>query len=154
MPQMQMETPVRSNVFPGSEEAPRTQSRWKANTERLQREVVVVWFVLKNPGTPWYAKIISACVAAYIVSPVQLIPSFIPVIGLMDDFVVLTVGIWLIRVLTPKRVVAEARQRAELALRQGENIRPQAVRVTTIIVALLWLLITIAAFFFIYRRHL
>jgi len=154
MPQMQMETPARSNVFPRVEQTPRKQSRWKTNTERLQREVVVVWFVLKNPGTPWYAKIISACVAAYIVSPVQLIPSFIPVIGFLDDFVVLSIGVWLIRVLTPKQIVEEAKQRAELALRQGENIRPQAVRVTTIIVAVLWLLITIAAFFFVYRRYL
>ena len=154
MPQMQMETPARSNVFPRVEQTPRKQSRWKTNTDRLQREVVVVWFVLKNPGTPWYAKIISACVAAYIVSPVQLIPSFIPVIGFLDDFVVLSIGVWLIRVLTPKQIVEEAKQRAELALRQGENIRPQAVRVTTIIVAVLWLLITIAAFFFVYRRYL
>ncbi len=154
MPQMQMETPARSNVFPRSEEIPRRKSRWKANTERLQREVVVVWFVLKNPGTPWYARIISACVAAYILSPVQLIPSFIPIIGLLDDFVVLSVGIWLIRVLTPGQIVKTARQRAELALRQGENIRPQAARITTIIVAVFWLLITVAAFFFIYRRYL
>ncbi len=154
MPHMQMETPVRSNVFPRSEQTPRKQSRWKTNTERLQREVVVVWLVLKHPGTPWYARIISACVAAYILSPVQIIPSFIPVIGLMDDFVVLSVGIWLIRFLTPGRIVKEARERAELALRQGENIRPQAVRVTTITVAVLWLLITIAAFFFVYRRYL
>ena len=154
MRQMQMETPVRSTVFPRAEQTPRKQSRWKTNAERLQREVVVVWFVLKNPGTPWYAKIISACVAAYIVSPVQLIPSFIPVIGLTDDFAVLGVGVWLIRVLTPKQIVEKARERAELALRQGENIRPQAVRVTTTIVAVLWLLITIAAFFFVYRRYL
>ena len=60
----------------------------------------------------------------------------------------------MIRFLTPGRIVKEARERAELALRQGENIRPQAVRVTTITVAVLWLMITIAAFFFVYRRYL
>ena len=61
------------------------RSFWKASSEKLQREGFVIWFLLKDNQSPWYAKMIAGCVLAYILSPVQLIPSFIPVIGLSDE---------------------------------------------------------------------
>lgn len=127
-------------------------SRSETNTERLQRELIVVWLVLRRPGTPWYSRMIAGCVVAYVVSPVQLIPSFIPVVGLMDDVAVIATGLWLIRMLTPENVLQEARTRAETAMNRGENIRPAAVRATTVLVAGIWLALTVCLFFVLWKR--
>jgi uncharacterized membrane protein YkvA (DUF1232 family) len=115
----------------------------KAGTETLQREAVITWFLLKHPQAPWYTRGIAGCVLVYILSPVQLIPSFIPVIGLSDDLLVLSAGAWLIRMLTPARIVQDARDRAQASMKQGENIRPQAARTATFAaVIIIWLIVT------------
>jgi uncharacterized membrane protein YkvA (DUF1232 family) len=67
--------------------------RWRQRQESFQREVCVVWMILKDSRTPWYARAAAACTVGYLFSPVQLIPSFIPVIGILDDFVVLWAGV-------------------------------------------------------------
>lgn len=121
-------------------------SRWKSNAGRLQREFIVVWLILRRPGTPWYARMVAGGVAAYVLSPVQIIPSFIPVIGFMDDALVLYAGLALIRMLTPKDVLQDARDRAQAAMKRRESIRPFAVRSTTMVVAGLWLVLTIGLF--------
>ena len=127
-------------------------SYWKSAAERLQRELLVVWLVLRRPGTPWHSRMIAGCVVAYVVSPVQLIPSFIPVIGLMDDAAVIATGLWLIRTLTPKNVLQDARAHAETAMHRGENIRPAAVRATTVVVGSVWLVLTVGLFFVLWKR--
>jgi len=134
------------------EQPPALAARLKANADRLQREFIVIWFILRRPGSPWYARMIAGCVAAYVLSPVQIIPSFIPVIGFMDDALVLYAGLALIRGLTPKNVLQDACDRAEAAMkRRGENIRPFAVRTTAVVVAGLWLALTICLFFVLRR---
>jgi uncharacterized membrane protein YkvA (DUF1232 family) len=115
-------------------------SRWKAIAAKLQREVLTIWFMLKARRAPWHVRIIAGCVAAYVFSPVQLIPSFIPVIGLLDDVLVLAIGLRLIRATSPKPLLERAQRRAEISLRRGENIRPVAARVTTAFVAVFWLI--------------
>jgi uncharacterized membrane protein YkvA (DUF1232 family) len=129
----------------------RWPSHWKAKAERLQRELIVVWFVLRRQETPWYSRMIAGCVVAYVVSPVQLIPSFIPVIGLMDDAAVIAAGLWLIQMLTPKNVLLEARSRADIAMHRGENIRPSAVRATTVLLGCVWLAVTVGLFFALWK---
>ncbi|MGB2617378.1 MAG: DUF1232 domain-containing protein, partial [Candidatus Acidiferrales bacterium] len=62
---------------------------WKVQAQRVQREAYVYYFAFKHPRVPWYAKLVAACSAAYLFSPIQLIPSYIPVIGFLDDFLVL-----------------------------------------------------------------
>lgn len=71
------------------------------------RESRILTRILKNPAAPWTAKVVAACSVGYIFSPIQLIPSFIPVIGQLDDLSVLFVGLKLIRSLTPASVMAE-----------------------------------------------
>ena len=115
----------------------------KAGTEILQRKAVTIWFLLKHPQTPWYTRGIAGCVLVYVLSPVQLIPSFIPVIGLADDLLVLSAGAWLIRILTPARIIQDAHDRAQASIRQGENIRPRAARTATFAaVIIIWLIVT------------
>ena len=153
MPQLQTEAQIRSpRICREAAQAAPKQSHWKANTERLHREALFAWFLLKNPGTPWHARAICAGVAAYIFSPVQLIPSFIPVIGFLDDFVVLSAGIWLISILTPKRIIHDARCLADAAMGQSENIHMGALRTATIVVAAVWLAATITCFFVMYQQ--
>jgi len=62
---------------------------WRRQAERLQKEAKVFYFVFKHPRVHWYARLVAVCTAAYPFSPIQLIPSFIPVIGFLDDLLVL-----------------------------------------------------------------
>ena len=62
---------------------------WWRQAQRVQKQAHVFYFVFKHPRNPWYAKMIAACTAGYLLSPVQLIPSFIPGIGFLDDLLVL-----------------------------------------------------------------
>lgn len=126
-------------------------SRWKVKAERLQSELIIIWFVLRRPGTPWPARMIACCVMAYVLSPVQIIPSFIPVIGFMDDAAVIATGLWLIRMLTPKKILQDARDHAQTAMKHGETARPVGMRATTVIVAGAWLALTICLFFILRR---
>jgi uncharacterized membrane protein YkvA (DUF1232 family) len=73
----------------------------------IVRESRILTRILKNPAAPWTAKVVAACSVGYIFSPIQLIPSFIPVIGQLDDLSVLFLGMKLIRRLTPASVLAE-----------------------------------------------
>lgn len=152
MAQRQMTVQIRPpQIYQEAQHEPK-QSRWKANTERIHREALLAWFILKNPGTPWYARAVCAAVAAYIFSPVQLIPSFIPVIGFLDDFAVLGAGAWLIRILAPKQVIDDAQALADAAMARGENVRMGTVKMATIVVAAVWLVATITCFFVIYHQ--
>jgi uncharacterized membrane protein YkvA (DUF1232 family) len=152
MRQIQMGAPVRPDNAVDREQQSQGKSRWRLNAELLQREILTVWFILKDPETTWYARTIAACVAGYVLSPIQLIPSFIPVIGMMDDVLVLTIGMRAIRAFTPAHVIQRARQRSQHSLKRGENIRAIAVRKTTTVVVTMWLVVTIWLFLRVYRH--
>jgi len=81
--------------------------RWKRRAQQLQKEAHVFYFVFKHPRTRWYARLVAACAAGYVFSPIQLIPNFIPVIGCLDDVLVLVVGAKLLQKITPVDVLAE-----------------------------------------------
>jgi uncharacterized membrane protein YkvA (DUF1232 family) len=84
----------------------------KSKARALTREIDALYLVARDPRTPWYAKMIVTCVVAYARSPIDLIPDFIPVLGYLDDLVLLPVGIYLALKLSPPVVIADARQRA------------------------------------------
>ena len=85
----------------------------KAKVQKLKGEIAALYLVAQDPRTPWYAKIIVAGVVAYGLSPIGLIPHFIPVLGYLDDLVLLPVGIFLALKLIPPKLLADARQNAE-----------------------------------------
>jgi uncharacterized membrane protein YkvA (DUF1232 family) len=85
----------------------------KARARALKRETYALYFAARDPRTPWYAKALAAAVVAYALSPFDLIPDFIPVIGYLDDLIVVPLGIALVIKLVPASVMAECRQRAE-----------------------------------------
>jgi uncharacterized membrane protein YkvA (DUF1232 family) len=73
---------------------------------------LVVWLAGKDPRTPWLCRILALSVAAYAFSPIDLIPDFIPVLGLLDDLVLVPAGVWLALRLAPPALVAEWRRAA------------------------------------------
>jgi uncharacterized membrane protein YkvA (DUF1232 family) len=113
---------------------------WAQKAQKLQKEAHVFYFAFKHPQTPWYAKVIAACAAFYLLSPIQIIPSFIPVIGFMDDLVVLIVGFKMIQKILSAEVLKECRERAEVAeSRRKANDGSATEVVVSITVAILWL---------------
>lgn len=84
------------------------------NLKRLKLEVGTIYFAYKHKATPWFAKILAAVVVGYALSPVDLIPDFIPILGYLDDMILLPLGIALVIKLIPNKIVAEAREEAKL----------------------------------------
>ena len=90
-------------------------SRIKTWARNLKRDSHAVYLASRDPRVPWYAKILAVAVAAYALSPIDLIPDFIPVIGYLDDLVIVPLGIWLVVSLIPGDVMAECRAKADEA---------------------------------------
>jgi uncharacterized membrane protein YkvA (DUF1232 family) len=91
---------------------PGTIARWKDRARRLKRELNALALASRDPRTPWYAKALAVCVVAYAFSPIDLIPDPIPVLGYLDDIVLIPLGIALTLRLIPDEVMADARARA------------------------------------------
>jgi uncharacterized membrane protein YkvA (DUF1232 family) len=72
----------------------------------------VAWLAARDPRVPWYAKLLALVVAGYALSPIDLVPDFIPVLGLIDDLVLVPAGLWLVLRLIPEELVAELRVEA------------------------------------------
>ena len=80
--------------------------RVKKWAQALKRDVMTLWCALKHPDTPWYAKAMAAVLTAYALSPIDLIPDFIPVLGLLDEALLIPVALWLFLKLVPADVYA------------------------------------------------
>lgn len=94
--------------------------KWKAVAERLERETYALYLAYHDPRTPWYAKAFAALIVAHTVSPIDLIPDFIPVLGYLDDLVITPLGIWLSYKMIPAEVILDARRRAAEAADEGK----------------------------------
>ena len=100
----------------------------------LKRDVHAIYLAARSPRVPWHVKIIAIAVAGYVLSPIDLIPDFIPVLGYVDDLIILPLGIWLVLSLIPEEVMAEYRDVADKA-----GMRPRSNAAAIAIVAL-WIL--------------
>ena len=118
--------------------------RLKAWARRIKRDGVTLWFACKSPQTPWYAKTLGAFVVAYALSPIDLIPDFIPVLGYVDDVLLLPALIWLTVRLLPPAVLADSRQQAE-AWMQAQGRKPRS-RAGIALVVGVWLCVCVGAF--------
>ncbi|MFZ9509632.1 MAG: YkvA family protein [Burkholderiaceae bacterium] len=85
----------------------------RAWAHRIKRDGLTLWFARSHPATPWHAKALGALVVAYALSPIDLIPDFIPVLGYLDDVILLPLLIWLTVRLLPPQVLADSRHQAE-----------------------------------------
>lgn len=96
-------------------------SRLKGWARALKRDVVALWLAARDPRVPWGAKLLAAAVAAYALSPIDLIPDFIPVLGLIDDLLLVPAGIWVVIRLIPPSVMTELRARASMQERPASR---------------------------------
>jgi uncharacterized membrane protein YkvA (DUF1232 family) len=97
----------------------------------LEQQAMVVYFVARDPRTPWFVRLLALAVAAYAFSPIDLIPDFIPVLGYLDDLLLVPLGLALVIRLTPADVMAFAREQALTASGKPTN-RGMAVVIVTV----------------------
>ena len=91
----------------------RSFAAWTQRARLLKRETFTLYLVCRHPRVPWYAKFLALIVVGYALSPIDLIPDFIPVVGYLDDLILIPLGIMLVIRLVPADVVAECRARSE-----------------------------------------
>jgi len=96
----------------------------------IRRDVVALWLAARDPRVPWYAKALAAAVAAYALSPIDLIPDFIPVLGYVDDVIIVPAGIVLAAHLVPAPLLAEFRRQATERLDRPTSRAGAAVVIT------------------------
>jgi uncharacterized membrane protein YkvA (DUF1232 family) len=89
--------------------------RWRRVARELKSEIYALYLAYRDPRTPWYARLVAGLVVAYALSPVDLIPDPIPVLGHLDDLVVVPLGVILAVKLIPREVLTESRRRAALS---------------------------------------
>jgi uncharacterized membrane protein YkvA (DUF1232 family) len=88
------------------------KDKLSAWAKRLQSEVLILALALRHPRVPWPAKIVGAIVLAYALSPIDLIPDFVPVLGYLDDLLLVPLGLWMTLKLIPADILAEVRAEA------------------------------------------
>jgi uncharacterized membrane protein YkvA (DUF1232 family) len=87
--------------------------RLKSLAKKLKSQLYTLYFAYKNPKTPLFAKIFTCCVVAYAFSPIDLIPDFIPVLGYLDDLIIVPLGITIALKLIPESILEESRFKAQ-----------------------------------------
>lgn len=117
----------------------------KRKVGELNDEIYALWLAYKDPRTPWYAKLFAALVAGYALSPIDLIPDPIPVLGYLDDAILLPLGVILARRMIPDDVLSECRERAREMAERGE--KPTS-RVAAVVVVVLWIATAVLLTFF------
>ncbi|TIS78832.1 MAG: DUF1232 domain-containing protein [Mesorhizobium sp.] len=109
-------------------------ARAKNWARSIKRDVVALWLAARDPRTPWYAKATAACVAAYALSPIDLIPDFIPILGYLDDLLIVPLGILLAVQMVPPHLMSEFRATAKA--REAQPVS----RWGAVAIIVLWLL--------------
>ena len=115
----------------------------KTRASSLKKDVFAVYLAAKDPRTPWYAKGLVLLIVAYALSPIDLIPDFVPVLGYLDDLIIVPVGIWLAIRLIPSEVLTEARVAAT-----SEGMDRSIGKFGLAIIIFLWLAALILAIYF------
>ena len=104
----------------------------KAWARTIKRDAHAVYLAARDPRVPWYAKALAFCVAGYALSPLDLIPDFIPILGYLDDVVIVPLGVLAVVKLIPPHIMAEHRAAASLAAEKPVS------RTAVFVIALIW----------------
>lgn len=121
--------------------------QWKQRANGLKVEVYALYLAYRDPRVPWVARIFAACVVGYAFSPIDLIPDFIPVIGYLDDLVLIPLGIKIALSMIPENVMGESREKAQEIIRQGKPVN----RVAAVVIVSIWLSLAALAIAFMAR---
>ncbi len=118
---------------------------WRRRAKDLTRDVLALYFAMRDPRVPWYAKALAGCIVAYAFSPIDLIPDPIPVLGYLDDLVLIPLGVLVVRHMIPGQVMAECRLKAQDLAEKPTNW------IAAAIVVLIWLGLAVAAAYWLVR---
>ncbi|MEP7287250.1 MAG: YkvA family protein [Chloroflexota bacterium] len=110
---------------------------WRQQARQLKKQTYTLYFAYRDPRTPILAKVFTACVVAYAFSPIDLIPDFIPVLGYLDDLIIVPIGIAIALKLIPGEVIADSQQRAVELMAQNRPINWIAAAV----IVMVWILL-------------
>src|SRR5919202_2818932 len=116
---------------------------WKQRARKLTAQTYALYLAYRHPATPWYAKVFAALVVGYVFSPIDPIPDFIPGVGLLDEMIVVPIGVLLARKMIPSAVFAECQEKA----REVEEGEKPVNRVVAVVVIAIWLLCIALAIF-------
>jgi uncharacterized membrane protein YkvA (DUF1232 family) len=126
----------------------RIGSTLRDKARSLKRETIALYFAVRDPRTPFAAKLVAGLVVAYALSPIDLIPDFIPVLGYLDDVILVPLGIIISLRLIPEDVLADSRAKAEAALTKPKNYT------AAVVIVLVWLAGAAVFFAWLYRTSI
>jgi uncharacterized membrane protein YkvA (DUF1232 family) len=112
-------------------------SKFRQWARQLKRETLALYLAYRDPRVPWYARVFAGCVVAYAFSPIDLVPDFIPVLGYLDDVILVPLGVALALRMIPATVMAECRERAQEL--DGKPVN----RVAAVVIVLIWLALAV-----------
>lgn len=107
----------------------------KTRARALKADTYALYLAARHRDTPWYAKVFTACVAAYALSPIDLIPDFVPVLGYLDDLIIVPLGVVLAVRMVPPEVMCQCREQAREAMASGKPVS----RAGAVFIVLVWL---------------
>jgi uncharacterized membrane protein YkvA (DUF1232 family) len=120
---------------------------WKKRAKDLKRDTYALYIAYHDPRVPWYAKAVCVCIVGYALSPIDLIPDFVPILGYVDDLIIVPAGLALAIKLIPEEVMCECRSRAEVKMNQ----RGPKNYVAAAIIAAIWLGLILLSARFLYN---
>src|SRR5918996_6294344 len=116
---------------------------WKRRARQLSAQTYALYLAYRHPRTPWYAKVFAVLVVGYVFSPIDPIPDFIPGVSLLDEMVVVPIGVWIAAKMIPRQVMEECQEKAS-EVAEGEK---PVSRVAAVVVVAVWLLCVALAVF-------
>ena len=125
-------------------------ARLKQRAHHLKSETLALWLAARHPGTPWYAKLLVAAIVAYALSPIDLIPDFVPILGYLDDLILIPLGILLAVRMIPPPILEECRAKAQERM---ASARPVSLVAALVIVGV-WLAAAALCAWWAYRAWL
>ena len=114
---------------------------WKQRAKQLKIEIYAIYLAYKDPRVPWYARIFAACVVGYAFSPIDLIPDPIPILGYLDDLILIPLGVVLALKMIPEEVMAECRERSQEIMRQKKPVN----RIAAGVIIAIWVILAAIA---------
>lgn len=116
---------------------------WKRRARQLSAQTYALYLAYRHPRTPWYAKVFAVLIVGYVFSPIDPIPDFIPGVGLLDEMVVVPIGVLIATKMIPREVMEECQKKAR-EVAEGEK---PVNRVAAVVVVAVWLLCVALAVF-------
>ena len=124
---------------------PLTLDGLRTRARALKRDTYALYLACRDPRTPWYAKLLAGAIVAYALSPIDLIPDFVPVLGYVDDLLIVPLGLSVALRLVPAEVMADCRSRALAATE-----RPTS-RLAAMVIVAIWILFAALAAWLVYE---